>query len=262
MKTNNTINDRIIQFVEYLGIDLDVFAHLCDVKSNTILNDTLEPKSQCLEKIIASYPELNPQWVKFGSGSMLGTTQDFYGIFDIELNTSELLRRRMSLSKIQSGVLDRLLIYKSYIRATMTKYEKESTMLLLHNSLSSAIDLLCRTYPNLNPEWLVFGCGNMVYDWGQFGAEAGFGKAKDLPLSNSDKETAEWALRSYGFRWIMSCVKIGMDKWEILTIFGQAQKEIPDIVNTRDGNSLSENTFRSWIYIATQIIPKYLSEYK
>lgn len=262
MKTNDTINDRIIQFVEYLDMDLDIFAHLCDVKSDTILNDKLEQNSPCIKKIITAYPELNPQWIKFGNGSMLGTTQDFYGRFDIELNASELLRRRMSLSKIQSGILDRLLIYKSYIRATTTKYEKESTMLLLHNSLSSAIDLLCRTYPNLNPEWLVFGCGNMVYDWGQFGAEAGFGKAKDLPLSNSDKETAEWALRSYGFRWIMSCVKIGMDKWEILTIFGQAQKEIPDIVNTRDGNSLSENTFRSWIYIATQIIPKYLSEYK
>lgn len=262
MNPNNIINDRIIQFVEYLDIDLDVFAHLCDVKSDTILNDPLEPKSQCLEKILASYPELNPQWVKFGSGSMLGGAQDFYGRFDIELNASELLRRRMSLSKIQSGILDRLLIYKSYIRATTTKYEKELTMLSLQNSLSSAIDLLCRTYPNLNPEWLVFGCGNMVYDWEQFGAEAGFGKAKDLPLSDSDKETAEWALRSYGFRWIMSCVKVGMDKWEVLTIFGQAQKEIPNIVNTRDGNSLSENTFRSWIYIATQIIPKYLSEYK
>lgn len=259
---NTTINDRIIQFVEHLDIDLDIFSHLCGIKSDTILNEKIEPNSPCIKNILAVYPELNHRWVKHGNGSMLGSTQDFYGRFDIELNASELLRRKVSLSKIQSGVLDRLLIYKSYIRATTTKYEKESTILLLHNSTASAIDLLCRTYPNLNPEWLVFGCGNMVHNWEQFGEEAGLGKAKDSPLSNSDKDTAEWALRSYGFRWVMSCVKIGIDKWEILTIFGQAQKEMPDIVNTRDGRPLSENTFRSWIYIATQIIPKYLSESK
>lgn len=262
MNTADTINDRIIQFVEYLDMDLDIFAHLCDVKSDTILNDKLEPNSPCIKKIISLYPELNLQWVKFGNGSMLGASQDFYGRFDIELNVAELMRRKMSLSKIQSGILERLLIYKSYIRATTTKYEKESTMLLLYNSPSSAIDLLCKTYPNLNPEWFVFGCGNMMHDWEEFGAEAGFGKAKDVRLSNSDKETAEWALRSYGFRWIMSCVKIGMDRCEILNIFEQAHKEIPEIVNTRDGNPLTNNTIRSWIYIATQIIPKYLSEYK
>lgn len=261
MKRDDTINDRIIQFVEYLDMDLDVFSHLCGIKSDAILNEKVESNSPTIKKILTVYPELNHKWVKFGSGSMLGATKDFYDQFDIELNAIELMRRKMSLETIRAGILERLLIYKSYVRASTSKYEKESTILLLHKSLSSAIGLICRTYPNINPEWLVFGNGYMVYDWEQFGVEAGFGKTKDTHLSNSDKETAEWALHSYGFRWIMSCVKVGMDRSEILNIFSQAQKESPEMVNTRDGNSLSDHTFRSWIYIATQLIPKYLADF-
>lgn len=262
METNNTINDRIIQFVEYLDIDLDVFAHLCDVKSDTILNEHFDPNSSCIKKILSIYPELNPKWIKYGAASMLGSADESFG--EIEVSPSELMIRKMTLAQVESGIMKRLGIYMSYLRRYLTMHEEMATRGLLYNSLNSALSTLQMLYPNINMTWLVYGEGDMVYDWKQFGLEVmpNMKKVPEKGLSNSDKMTAEWALRSYGFRWVRSCVKIGMQVQDILSIFNNAQKEIPDIVNTRDGNSLSENTLKSWIYIATQIIPKYLSEYK
>lgn len=265
VKDSVSINDRIIQFVEYLDIDMDLFAYLCNVKSEVIFNDKLNEDDGTLNKIFEVYPELNPKWVKTGDGSMLGSPLlSPFNEDDIDLSTDELLRRRLSNSKLLEGIKERLAIYQGYINAMPSKLEKSFFGEILYKSTDTAIDLICRNYTNLNPKWLVYGEGDMVYDWSQFGDSIGAtltrwgGKEK---LSESSKMTAEWALKSFAFRWVESCVKRGMATRDIFEIFNCVHKENPALMKSRSGTELTYEVFKTWLCISTKLIPKYISEF-
>ena len=261
-KENTSINDRIIQFIEYLDIDMDLFAYLCNVKSDVLLNEKLNEDDATLNKIFGVYPELNPKWVKTGYGSMLGSPLlSPFNEDDIDLSTDELLRRRLSNSKLLDGIKERLEIYQGYINAMPSKLEKSFFLEALHNSTKTAIDLICRNYTNLNPKWLVYGEGDMVYSWAEFGDSIGAKYRWRDTLSETDKTTAEWALKSFAFRWVESCVKRGMSIRDIFEIFNCVHKENPALMKSRSGGELTYEVFKSWLGISTKLVPKYISEF-
>lgn len=238
-----------------------MFAYLCDVDIDVILNGNLTDDKPTLDRIFKVYPELNPQWVKLGYGSMLGAHQlSPFNVSEIDLSVDEFLRRRLSKSKLLNGIRERLEIYQGYINARPSNFEKSLFLNTLYKSVDDTIDLICRNYPNLNPKWLVYGEGNMVYDWDKFGTSI---REKNIDnLSYSNKLTAEWALKSFAFRWFESCVKRGMATIDIFEIFNYAHKENHALMKSRTGGELTREIFNSWLGISTKLIPKYISEFK
>lgn len=260
---SSTINDRIIQFIKYLGFELEMFSEICQVSAEYILNGELAPESPELNKILGVYPELNPQWLRFGFGSMLGIPMNRFGEIDENFRENEIqimLRLNMSKEKIDKEIFERYEIYRGYIRACMSKIERDTMRILLYQSRHIAISTICQNYPNLNREWLELGIGEMVHSWSAFGEAYGTKSMWNSEiLSASDKMTANWALRSYGFRWAMRCVRHGVSTSDIFSIFKEAQSINPPIMTTRDGSPLSSQVFESWIRISTKLLPKFLN---
>lgn len=264
MKDKISINERIIQFVEYLEIDMDLFAYLCDTKSDYLLNDDFSKDKDCLKKICQIYPELNSQWLKSGLGNMLGSSKAYpFNESDYHVSTELLLRRRVTKSKLAYKIKERLEIYQAYIGVNTSKLEKDLMMSALFSSCNSAVDLICRNNPNLNPLWLVNGEGDMVCSWSEFGDAIG-AKYKwntDKPLTETDKNTAIWALKSYAFRWVEGCVRKGISRMDIFEIFNEAHRENASFMKSRAGGELTTDVLKSWLYISTKLIPKFIFEF-
>lgn len=263
MNTNTTINDRIIQFIEHLEMDLDLFAYLCDVNPDVILNENLTDDNTTLNKIFIVYPEVNPKWIKSGVGRMLSSPHiSPFNEDDYDTSSEELLRRRLSKSKLIAGIKERLEIYQGYINAMPSKLEKSFFLETLYKSHRTAVKVICNSYTNLSPKWLVYGEGNMVYNWTVFGDAIGAKyKWNKEALSESDKMTAEWALKSFAFRWVEGSAKIGMSASEIIELFNYAHKENPNLMKSRTGDTLSYDVFKIWLRISTKLVPKYISEF-
>ncbi|MDR1611097.1 MAG: hypothetical protein LBS08_06280 [Candidatus Symbiothrix sp.] len=68
-----TSRDRIIEFVEYKKISKNRFYKETGL-SNGFLDKNNHPGADKLERIIYTYPEINPEWLLTGNGPMLRET--------------------------------------------------------------------------------------------------------------------------------------------------------------------------------------------
>jgi hypothetical protein len=67
-----TSRERILQYVEYKRISKNKFYKETGL-SNGFLDKNNHPGTDKLEQIIYTYPEINPEWLLTGQGSMLKT---------------------------------------------------------------------------------------------------------------------------------------------------------------------------------------------
>lgn len=66
-----TVKERILQFIEFKGISKNKFHTDCDLSSSYLQNLKKDPKPPVLQSILRTYPELNSDWLLYGSGPML-----------------------------------------------------------------------------------------------------------------------------------------------------------------------------------------------
>jgi hypothetical protein len=66
-----TMKDRLISFLEYLGIGQNKFESKVGLSIGYINKLKGDMKLSSIEKVVSSYPELNPDWLITGEGSML-----------------------------------------------------------------------------------------------------------------------------------------------------------------------------------------------
>lgn len=68
-----TTKQRILQFIEYQGISKQFFFNMTGLKRGLLDADKLDSSISdiYLTKILATYPELNPEWLLTGNGDML-----------------------------------------------------------------------------------------------------------------------------------------------------------------------------------------------
>lgn len=69
-KKITTSVDRIIEFIEYKGVSKREFASKVGI-SHSLIGKSNAIGSDKLERILSSYPELNPTWLLTGEGDML-----------------------------------------------------------------------------------------------------------------------------------------------------------------------------------------------
>lgn len=71
----DTIKSRVQAFFRYLDISQKEFNASIGVKAGFINTDS-EPTGQILSQIIRAYPQLSPDWLLTGSGTMLRSLKD------------------------------------------------------------------------------------------------------------------------------------------------------------------------------------------
>lgn len=75
MTDNQTIKNRLLSFISYLGIGQGRFERECDLANGYVNNIRKSISPEKLQKIALRYPELNAGWLMTGEGEMLKTSQ-------------------------------------------------------------------------------------------------------------------------------------------------------------------------------------------
>ena len=73
MVENQTIKDRLIIYINHLGISVRKFEIECELSNGYIKNIRQSIMPDKLRKIALCYPELNTGWLMTGEGEMLKT---------------------------------------------------------------------------------------------------------------------------------------------------------------------------------------------
>lgn len=81
MSDNQSVKDRLLIYIKYLGIGQSKFEKLCGLSNGYINNSKGNFGSVKLEDILRSCPDLNRSWLLYGEGEMLntGVTQEVTG---------------------------------------------------------------------------------------------------------------------------------------------------------------------------------------
>lgn len=66
-----TVKQRLIEFINYLKITKNAFEENCGLSLRAVSNIKSTIRDDTLKKILLRYPELNPEWLMLGEGSML-----------------------------------------------------------------------------------------------------------------------------------------------------------------------------------------------
>lgn len=77
MENFTNLSDRIRQFIDYKDISINKFSTSVGASNsyfNKILKDNNSIGSDRIEKILRTYPEINPEWLLTGEGDMLRNT--------------------------------------------------------------------------------------------------------------------------------------------------------------------------------------------
>lgn len=69
-----SMNKRILQFVEYLGISVSEFERNCDLSNGAVSKMGDNTRRSTINKIYNVYPQLNTDWLLTGKGDMLNNT--------------------------------------------------------------------------------------------------------------------------------------------------------------------------------------------
>lgn len=77
MELMETVKDRIITYIKYIGISQKRFEETVGVSNGYVNNVKASPSSTVLQKIFSACPDLNKDWLLTGEGPML--TSDLSG---------------------------------------------------------------------------------------------------------------------------------------------------------------------------------------
>ena len=74
----NSLKERLIKFIDYLGIEKSVFERKCNLSNGFVDKAGDNTRTSSLDKISKIFPELNITWLRTGNGKMLldGETQN------------------------------------------------------------------------------------------------------------------------------------------------------------------------------------------
>ena len=66
-----TVKERTIEFVKYLGINMKTFERQCGLSSGYVTSMRKGFGSEKLSNVLMAYPQLNRDWLLYGEGTML-----------------------------------------------------------------------------------------------------------------------------------------------------------------------------------------------
>ena len=69
------MNERILQFIGYLGISVSEFERNCDLSNGAVSKMGDNTRRSTINNIYNVYPQLNTDWLLTGNGDMLNSEQ-------------------------------------------------------------------------------------------------------------------------------------------------------------------------------------------
>lgn len=137
------MNERILQFIVYLGISVSEFERSCNLSNGAVSKMGDNTRRSTLNKICNVYPQLNIDWLLTGKGDMVNE----YTV---------------------ASLRDRILKYCEFKGITINAFEVRIGLDDdFFNDLSKTIHFfiikkILYYYPDLNREWLLTGEGDML----------------------------------------------------------------------------------------------------
>lgn len=146
-----TVRDRLIQFLDHLGMGRNAFEDKCELPSGCISHMTKGMRTDNLAKIAATYPDLNIRWLLTGNGDMLKSN-------DLEEETSDM----------EHTISERIHTVIEYSGFTPNGFEAacgltRGTIASLNKGMrSDKIALISKRFPEISMTWLLTGNGEML----------------------------------------------------------------------------------------------------
>lgn len=98
----NTVQERLIAFIDYKGITKNKFENLCGLGKRYVSNISRSISPDVVKKISLTFPDLNMGWVMTGEGEMLKKSPEVaqdtitipVDILRLNLNLTETIRQQ------------------------------------------------------------------------------------------------------------------------------------------------------------------------
>lgn len=182
MESDNSISERLLQFIQYLGLNLSSFAYNCGTQEKLLLN-LKEGYSSAFRKISKVYPQLNIRWLKYGEGNMINEPTSKHSRIrhhknrpvnqpkGLEVKIKHGTRSDLTIYKEPYPIKNRLNIFIKHLGISSNRF-MGSLNLSVSGIVLDTIDksefapviceIICEKYPELNYKWLLHGKGNML----------------------------------------------------------------------------------------------------
>lgn len=261
MDNDQNISQRLLQFIQYLGMSLASFAYNCGISQTSVLSGKLTNKA--INRILSAYPELNPQWLKHGDGAMFDKSVEkpvmpilspqkpkdkrkpkrkskAIVISDNVTENEPLakIERKPHKGKMSRPIRDRLRRYMASLKLSSSEFAKtigvlESRISKIDETPDALLPVIYRKYPAINPQWLEDGIGNMLLG---------------TNIVRGGKQRAEeWRADAKGYKWVLGKVLEGVPRKEIIQEFNKRHEQDPQNYSTRTGKPLSDGILSIWI---------------
>ena len=112
----NTVQERLIAFIDYKGITKNKFETLCGLGKRYVSNISRSISPDVVKKISLTFPELNLGWVMTGEGEMLKKSSEPAAetisipvdILRLNLNLTETIRQQQeTIQKLTDMLADK-----------------------------------------------------------------------------------------------------------------------------------------------------------
>lgn len=162
-----TSRDRLLLFIEWLGISRNEFAKKCNLSNSTITNLKETPNGNTLINIAKSYPELSLDWLLLGEGEMLRSNNSTEKTPQVEVPTNELSVTEKRYTD-DMNVQDRLELFIKAKGLGNYQFEKkvglsQGYVKRVKNCLHpEKIKRIANVFPELSIDWMIIGRGEMM----------------------------------------------------------------------------------------------------
>lgn len=145
-----TMKERILQFCKMMDITEKEFCRSSGLSTSFVANMSDNVRKSSLERINNHYPQLNLEWLQTGRGAMI-------------------LQKPQKINAPKGKTASRIREVIKHLGLTIAEFEREtgvSQMTIKHsdNITVDKVEKITGRYPHINPQWLMFGTGEMITD--------------------------------------------------------------------------------------------------
>lgn len=148
-----TVKDRLLKFIEYLGLSKNRFEEICGLSKRYVSNISVSIQPDKVKKISLKFPELNTGWLLTGEGRMLNGPY--------ERINQILAKEGISQKEFAKGTGGVMSFLFPSIYENAQKNPGDPVV------LKQWVDSLLKRYPQYSEEWVMTGEGGMLKESGR-----------------------------------------------------------------------------------------------
>lgn len=156
----SNLKERLLSFINYLGLEKSKFEQVTGLSNGFVDKSGDNIRSSSLEKISSQYPQLNKDWLRYGTGEMLKDPiiQDISNYSKSQVKTDSITERlQYIIDEIFEGNKAAFARKIGIAPTSISNYlGKERTSKPSSDILGDIVTFI----PNINAKWLLTGEGD------------------------------------------------------------------------------------------------------